>query len=453
MPTLGVVFALAAEAWAETCTLEMKRLSDPTKAEKRIYWPATAQYFVTGATDGQFSRVVKKEPDGLQAKPPIRGVAKLGSDIYGFVLDTKATESDSNRQAENLFCRLYFDANQNGDLTDEPVIEAVSRRKTVDNFDMYEECCYFPRIDVNVEVDGTKMEYAAFFISVFRRNFDVAPDVRGTSAMARLHAAAYREGQITLGGKPRRIVLVDSNSNGRFDDFSNVKDTSRTPCDMLLIDPAPDVPDANSNPAWSEFRHYVSKWLVVDGQLYDLEVSPTGDKVTLSASTAPAGRVTIGVDSFRAILHDDNVALKVGANKSQPVSLPVGEWKLRYYTIDQTGYEEPGKSNRARSGTLRSTKTDSRPTRIIARSTEDWKTLEVREGRTVAIPFGPPIRPVVSIVSGTRAGEVRLRLELYGAGGETLYDLLVEGERPKPPEFTITTKRGKEVVHGNFEWG
>ena len=64
-------------------------------------------------------------------------------------------------------------------------------------------------------------------------------------AQISINAAAYREGEITLEGKKRHVVLIDFNSNGRFDDEIKIRENVRgsngqiypEQGDMLLLDP------------------------------------------------------------------------------------------------------------------------------------------------------------------------------------------------------------------------
>ena len=64
-------------------------------------------------------------------------------------------------------------------------------------------------------------------------------------ASVSLNAAAYREGDITLDGKKHHVVLIDFNSNGRFDDETTISTELRgaggplypQPGDVLLVDP------------------------------------------------------------------------------------------------------------------------------------------------------------------------------------------------------------------------
>ncbi len=122
----------------------------------------------------KFKEIVKKEPN-YESDHPFRGVAKFGTQEYAFALDTVLPESEKKTDTEDKnskpkddeaksgdketksqpakslagtllqalsgsdqevepakppkavgFNRLYFDANHNGDLTDDKVIEAAN---------------------------------------------------------------------------------------------------------------------------------------------------------------------------------------------------------------------------------------------------------------------------------------------------------------------------------------
>ena len=106
----------------------------------------------------------------------------------------------------------------------------------------------------------------------------------------------YREGDITLEGKKRHVVLIDFNSNGRFDDEIKLREdvhmrqrpTYPEQGDMLLIDPKRGQSEIDHTTLRS-YRHYVSKLVDIDGRFYELKISPAGDKLTLTPSTVPLG--------------------------------------------------------------------------------------------------------------------------------------------------------------------
>jgi hypothetical protein len=508
MVAAGTLVA-APDVGAESCKLELKRIEMPSRDGRVVRASPTdyiyrtiasqgfhmqliqaGQYRPQGESSSVFTRIVKKEPAEYAADHPFRGVANLGSQQYAFVLDAKAPEkapesdsADEKPEAKDRgrssarsrvqgLGRLYFDLNHNGDLTDDGVIEAEHERSTSSGTYLYSN---FPRVDVSIEADGTTMDYA-FTFSVRVR---VADDY--SYASASLNAAAYREGTIALDGKERRVVLIDFNSNGRFDDEFEIREGWITPNrqvypqygDMVLIDPDVDASGYRSpyDPTTTDARHFMSKLIHVDGRYYDLDVSAAGDELTLTPSSLPLGHVTNSNDGFRAAVYGEKGFLKISGDGGKPVALPEGEWRLLSYTIDQTGYEErPAEEKEAEkeqpslletlAGALAALskaapRSISRPryTLIMGRATRDYPAVEVREGETAALPFGPPYKPTVKAAGSSRSGAVSLGMSLVGSGGEVCSNLIVDGGRPKAPQFTITTPDGDEVAHGKFEYG
>ncbi len=391
----GVALAAVIAARAETCTLEIKRLDSRTSFGPSDYiYRATnpqsfnAQVWSEGKSrinfggeaeqTAKFKQIVKKEPK-YESDHLFRGVAKFGTQEYAFVLDEAIPESEKKEKSETdpaksepakslastllqalsgsdqavapkpvkavVFNRLYFDANHNGDLTDDKVIEAqaLPNRGLPATYRQFE----FPRVDVTIDVDGTPVDYAFFLKGYVNSSGDFS------YAGVQINSAAYREGDITLDGKTRHVVLIDFNSNGRFDDEYKISQNIPRSGgalypeqgDMLLIDPSQGATgyaspyEATSNP----YQHYVSKMVDIDGRYYNLKISPAGDKLTLDPASVPMGKITNPNGRFTAVIYGDNGFLKIGGEKDTPISVPAGEWKLLSYTIDLTNVPEPSK--------------------------------------------------------------------------------------------------------------
>jgi hypothetical protein len=425
--------------------------------------------------------VVKKEPD-YRCQHPFRGVVNLGSERYAFALDATQAEKQpetpdkdaeaSNRRPEGnkqppnrldaiRYDRLYFDRNRNGDLTDDTVIKAQEQPNPGPYSASFRSTA-FPRVDVTINVDGTKLDYA-FLITVYSQG---AEDYRYVQVS--LNAAAYREGEITLYGKRRHIVVLDFNSNGRFDDPLTVVQSGdgrlySSSGDQLLVAPSSSEDSASSfRPTADRFRCPMSKIVSIDRRFYDLEISPAGDKLTLTPSSAPVGHVTTPHKGLSALMHSGERCLRIAANEdeeSKPIPLPEGDWKLVEYTIDRTGYkpEEEGTQGasllEALSGALAPPRSARRPTQVSAQGTTECKPVRVREGKTVALPFGPPFKPVVEVAYGAGREEVQLGMSLVGSGGEKCSSLIVDGRQPDGVPFTISTADGDEVVRDTFRFG
>jgi hypothetical protein len=461
----------------------MQIMAKPTSKEEKT---VTSTVIRGNPQEAEFHKLVRKEHK-YNSDQPLRGVITLGSDRYCFALDAKDKKSGG-------YQRLYFDRKHQGDLAAEQPIDANGLKGEKDS-DGPTNVAQFPRVDLVVNADGAAVDYS-FYFQVFWQ--DAGPF---KYASASLTSAAYREGDITLDGKKHRLILVDANSNGRFDDtVVPVEMTGSAggaiyvrPSDALLVDP-----DAKhlQQPRWfSNGENRLSKLLAIDGRFYEAKVTAAGDSLTLTPSRAGLGQVTSPHEGLDALLYSDLGALRVVFDKSQPVSLPEGKWRLLEYTIDRTGWTPPPAKEKEKPaakdkppakqkekeeakpapeakegqsllmalfGALTGSGSDAPataglgmrngPTIVSATATMDCKAVQVKAGETVALPFGPPYKPVVTAFP-QGANQARLQLAVVGAAGESCNNLLVQGGRPPNPKFTIKNLKGEVVQSGNFEYG
>jgi hypothetical protein len=521
------LLVLVAHAGAETCKLKMKRVDTSVRStssgrpveyrfrstsSQTIYQQLGGSGRIVFGSDQEdkpeFSEVVKKEPADYVAETPFRGVAKLGSHHYGFVLDIAPPEEDEDEEAEGdgdkkkakegeneegsgllsmlsktlvspltpkkdtpgtapVFSRLYFDLNRNGDLTDDEVIEATSARPSGTT----RSSSSFPTVELTLDADGKEVDYAF--------NFRVSAYVSGSLsyAYASLSAAAYREGEIMLDGDKRRVVLVDFNSNGRFDDAAGINDKVRlsdgtaypTTGDMLFVDPQPSVQYNPYDSTSNKDQYQVSKLINYGGRFFDVKIHPSGEELTLEPSKVPVGHVKNPNKGYRAVVYGDQGMVEISDDESGKALLPAGEWKLLSYTIQQTEVPKPKTEDEEEDEeksileTLSSALAQAAPvvstsrprlTMVSARAKRDYDAVKVVDGKTSEMRFGPPYTPTVT-TSTIRPGRTTLSLNmrLVGTGGEVCSNLLVNSRRPGAPEFTISTPDGEEVDIGKFKYG
>ncbi len=526
--TATILWAVAAIAQGETWSLDLKQLDARDQSRgfsNRMDYILRAtspqHFFLQMMPDGKggtrlmgnelseesFKKLVKKEPE-YKTKSPFKGVAKLGTQEFAFALDISAapaSEAEKDEKAEtdegkkaaegdsaiaklkqkladglsapkiNAYDRLYFDRNHNGDLTDDEALSGDVQTGSYGGGQAYARIS-FPRLDVTIDADGTSVE-SSFFVS---GNCHASADFNYTQIQ--INAGAYRDGEITLDGQKRRAVLVDFNSNGRFDDSLKVITITRAPGreeiypqhgDMILIDPS----DKNENydspydVTTSSYRYDVSKLINLAGRFYDMTITPAGDKLTLEPSSAALGNVTNSNDGFRALIYDGDIALKISGDKNTPVPVPEGEWRLLSYTIRLNESTEPPKEEekKAEEGKsavklledaikafVKSTPvagSTSEWSVVTARGPKDYKPVKVVKGETVEMPFGPPYTPLVTSQNWGNPAELQLEMSLVGSAGETCSDMTVRGGRPGKPEFTITDPKGEVVQQGSFEYG
>ncbi len=500
---LAVVAGLllpAVRAGAETATLQMKQVDPSARAGPegppadylfRMTRPQTVfqqlggrEGMFRGSDDADapaFTDLVKKEPAEYASETPFRGVVQFGSHYYPFVLDAAAPEKEDDAEeppAEKeeekggllstlgraltaplagkpeaeiqapVFTRLYFDRNRNGDLTDDDVIEAQSARA----FSATGSRAMFPIVELTLEVEGEKAEYA-FTMSV---QVNAADDF--AYAYASFNAAAYREGEIELDGRKRRVVLVDFNSNGRFGDMFEVEQDARGGAvrsvvgDMLYIDPKPAARHRSPyDSTTSDDQFQVGKLISLDNRFHELNVHPSGATLSLAPSSLPTGYAANANRGARAIVYGEQSTLEIAFDEDGKAVLPEGTWRLLSYTIlhpepepeaqDDADKPQPGRAA-------------ARPTVVSARAGNDVKPFRIADGKNTRMVFGAPFTPQVTASVSRRApGALSLQMSLVGAGGERCSSMIINGRRPPQPEFTIHTKDGEEVASGKFSYG
>ncbi len=418
-----------------------------------------------------FSEVVQREPR-YQAEQPIRQVARLGGQDFAFVLDKK--EKDAQRYEV-----LYFDRNGNGDLTDDEPIEAsVQDAMFAGDYWSFS----FPPIDLELSVEGTRYPYrvAVSAYSYSSRVVTGSGQVDTTRSMnVSLAAAAHREGTATVNGAERRFLLLDQNSDGRFDSFGEIVSArmasgeerwSLRSADRLLVDPDPADPrqrmghDVTVAPG----QHHLSPLVHLDEAFYEVAVTPAGDRMTLTPSTRPIGQLSGAAEEFTAVFFGDQGVVTVQGGPDRPVRLPAGEWRLLNYTIDLTGREEPAaeEAEKEERGSLLSLLARSlagaapQPDRgrqftiLSAAARGGEEPVEVVAGEVAELSLGPPLKAVAQLAPYTRReGTVELELAFIGAGGERVTNLMVAGGRPPAPTFEILDPDDEVVASGQFEYG
>lgn len=395
-----------------------------------------------------FRRVIKAEPP-YRDPQPFRAVLDLGTQHFGFALDSLQPAAGQNAAHD----RLYLDLNGNGDLTDDQPIDA---EKLDGDTGPARKFSYFPRISLAVDAGGSRVEYA--FRLVASRNIVIGLPGVGVS----LTPTVCREGTIVLAGRRRSVALVDFNCNGRFDDKLTISggspDGRVTPHgDLLILDPehlGRASPADLQDPIAMKDHALLGRQVQLAGRYYDLAVTPAGDRLTLTPSAVPLGQVTRPCPGFSGVLYGASGVVKIPAGAA-PVLVPEGRWQLLRYTIAHGATPAPAGRTTRKTPAVTPTTPPAPPrgTRLVAAGRNDSQAVEVRKDDTVKLPFGPPYRTVVRPSGRTAAGEAVLLLSLIGAGGEVCTDLQLDGRRPAPPQITIRDPDGRIVQEGPLRHG
>ncbi len=443
------------------------------------FYRHTSEGTVTETAGNNFSKIVNKEPKKYIAKKPFRAAARLGSKQYPFVLDKKDEKSKG-------YDRLYFDLNGNGDLTDDKPIDALhfenQPEEPADYFILD-----FPRVDLTIDVDGKKLDYS-FILSV---SIDLSE--KSETISVSLSPAVYLRGEIELEGEKQKIAVFDYNSNGRFDDLLTLSEKTAgekdalEPAygDMLII-----APEQTANAGISvhvpaaEERQYLARLTPFKDKYYEVKVSPTGDELTWTSSTAPCGQITSPHAPCQVEIISDLGLLQLNLEKSEPATIPAGQWRLLSYTICIENWKAPEKTAEATSpekekkdaqaghsllGALANSLVKSitiespfllapsNLSRVSANGTCSGEPIIVHADQTTTLKFGPPYKLMIDVQAQpggiASPGLALLSLSLQGADGELVSSLIVNGKRPDKPKLTITDPQGKIVETGRFEFG
>lgn len=454
--SIAILMGTAAASQGETCKLELKKVDDLSmmmmdSSKPNFMFLRTAGQYVYLEREGnpvapgqeKFANQVKKDREDYKCKFPFKGVFTLGKEKYIFALD-------SGDLYNKGYEKLYFDRNHNFDLTDDSAVDAKKPPEGI-NYGEGSAQNEFPLQELTLDIDGAKIAYA-FLISAYS-NLQSQTDPPNF-ARAGVFPAVFREGDIELNGKKHHLVLIDFNSNGRFDDVygvndQNIRDNARLNSnygDNLFIDPNMD------DKSWAYYLtdrkdcYPVSKLAFIDGQYYALALTPLGDQATLTLSDRPVGMAKNPNKRYSAVFYGDQGLVKVAGEAGKELAMPEGNWKLLDYTIDATEGEAADGQRRQNT------------TQVAASGTKQSPVFTVKKGETVELPFGPPFKPLVEVMpQGGRNQDgkkfVSLNLLLQGKGNEICRALSVNGQNPESPSFVIATKSNEIVERGSFEYG
>jgi hypothetical protein len=400
-----------------------------------------------------FDEVISKDRDDYVVSLVCRGVVQLGEGYYGYVLDkgpvenSEATAFTPNGSEETTepftYSRLYIDLDHDGDLTDEEPIDAEPNLLMGGGAN-----CVFPAISLRLKVGDEEFE-SAFTTTTWTsiNQYSISVDVS-------LNPAGCLEGDIELAGENRRVVLIDYNGNGRYDDKAKLNPMAEEegllfpePGDMLFIDPQP-VQANLFNPLGGDDQFILSDLFLYEDKIYDIAISPSGRKLEIASTDSPLGIVENPNGPYSLAVWGDHGMLSISADANGRATIPAGQWRMMYYMLNRAPEQESDEVTTSMDEMMQSM------TVFIGMPKADAPPFVVKENETLQLPFGGPFRPVVAIEEGgsREQGSVELGMTLTGVAGETCQALMISGEQP-PPEFTITTPEGEFVASGVFEYG
>jgi len=382
----------------------------------------------------------------LVSEHPIYAFVKIGDKQKLCVLDHQVAGS-------KFYNRFYLDSNGNGDLTDDPFVEGTV--KLAQNNRSYTVA--FPGVDTRIEIDGKSIPYS-FRPSIRvrrdqleRRGFTKESIRRYIVVGLRLNCSYT--GEFKIKGQKYRVILGDSNCNGRFNDrFTLVEMKARDEVRRMPIFSHGDgFIIATEDKIDSSDLQVCGDWLVVEDTLFEVSINTAKGKMTLTPMTDNLGALELAMKTERISLYsEDGKHCLVMYRPSKKIKVPAGKYRL--YKYQALKKDEQGDL-----------------WRLCAWATTESPFVVVDRKGEVVLEFGEPYPAIVNVIQPRgMSSRALIAFEVEGKGKEMLRDLshisgdktqipLSEeedlGHRPKEPTYKIVKTDGEVVTQGSFEYG
>ena len=390
-----------------------------------------------------------KPPEGEWKLPeligprPLYGLALLGNEFRLFVLSRQ-------KQEDVFYNRMYFDANGNKDLTDDPFVDGAINHRQEHDFCVVS----FPPVDMTIPQDGSDTPFsfaATMSVSRFSQFEKRQDEEAGQRLWIMLRSYCHYEGAFELNGQKYRVALNDASADGRFDkamtyrkapqgdgEAEGLFGAERT--DLFYLSRG----DRLSIHEW----HQLGNHLVLDGTVFHVKVDIPGRVITLTEKTDGLAALKLGEETEQLTLLDREEGNCVMAHRAgDRVMLPQGSYRLLAYRV---------------------LKEDKWGDRWIMRGEGDGRSqfVEAKGGQENTLPLGQPLRVVVTAYTYRGGASYRLNFELKGDGGESIGEVVhISGSLteiplstsrrnyPKEATYQVVRMDGEVVARGTFEYG
>jgi hypothetical protein len=401
----------------------------------------------------------------LKAKQAAYVTLPLGGKDRLAVLD-KASADDK------FFSRLYFDANGNADLTDDPPIDGkVELSPDRANAD-------FGTIDLTLEQEGKPYKYALKATCYYYGSppSEFSADMMRNMLRLQLRPVAHYAGSFEQDGKTYRVALGDANCDGTFTD--KLAPAEGTMSDGSLYFRG-DSFNISSEEMMKDAKTFLlGDQLLVGKQLYDVAIDIPGAKLTLTPAEGARGTLRLPQPVKRIELISDRQKAVMCVDSGDSLELPEATYAPYEYSLEREAaggkWSLTCKATQATTGTrvtagAQATLAMGEPFRTGI----DVPAWERQNMRMMSTQAPEKKGGILSWFTGSRSDStpqqpkrsVRLEMRLTGAGNESVTNLqLVDGKssiemsptnrnQPKEPTYRIMKPDGELLAQGSFEYG
>jgi hypothetical protein len=459
-----VRWSLTALGWIQVCLLSAGALAlEPEVIEVDMSYQRTpdretADEVLRPSGGWEEVEVTTKRPEGEWKLPALKSKAPAYA-FTSFGGEKKLLVVDSRSASDRFFNVLYFDANGNHDLTDDKALEIPEQGEgMVHSSDTYAQ---FPIADTTVKIDGKEVPYAFRLFAYLERTMEMRPDGSEVVKEGRLQLMVTSEcwyrGEFKVAGEPYRFLLVDGNTNARFDDVASLpKEGPRSRLDRVY--PAGDGLwiTAKEKLQWDD-SEFFGDLLLLGQNLFRVRVDIPAKKLELKRIQEGLVEVKLSMPVERlALFAEDGKGFVVLYHPGDKVRIPPGRYRLASYQAQRKDREGDRWL-------------------IAGQCTKATAPVAVGDGGAGEIPFGEPFEASASVPegiyeqlanTGSELKDVPLVFRLQGKAGEVVTDLRrIEGEQTsipmsevkkgyaKEPSYTIVKTDGRVAAQGSFKYG
>ena len=379
----------------------------------------------------------------LSGPQPVFALVELGDREHLLILDRAAPD-------DPFYDRLFFDADANRDLTDDPAVAPAEPSR-------FPGTLLSPPIDLQVEIGGELLPYSFRAGALYADILAVLEDgeeIDVEQLELTLEANCCYAGQLELEGRTHRLLLGDADVDGRFDETAtHRRDPELNPHraliregDLLFLTTEDEIAEHHSC--------LLGDQLSVAGRTFDLELDVLGGKLTLEPVDGAWATLKLPVEPARMCLttEDDGRHVMI-FGPGREVRVPPGSWRMSSYQL----YREDEQ------GDLWF---------LAAAASGLTPIVPLAEGQTASLEFGEPFLPAARVPENVyeafrskKQDRVEVEFTINGIGGEAVHEIKrVAGNktqipldatrsRPQDPHYRIVKPTGKVVAQGTFEYG
>ena len=409
-------------SWAQEWTpLEKKEVK-----ERRSSFGGGTQWL--GKSAGKPAKL-KGLPEAMGKKPSYF-VATINGKNTWLVVGTPPTGSKAKTSP-----KFIADTNQNGDLSDDTIVEGRKKREGGwlfgQSVDSYGPVTFKPADDANAPAIDFTFQYFG------SEGMNVCP-------------AYVREGDLKIDGQDYHVILSDGNADGRFDGYyvqpkeetDKEAATSRwvifSQFDSISITakdakPAPD--DSIVYRFWD--TPPLTKAMRLKDAYFNVEVKPDGSAIRLTKAELPMGTLDVGcADAYLTLFSECGIQELQGSGGKW--SLPAGTYHCWSLGLRQTDEAKV-------TWTLQGSGDMGKLTRFT-----------IEPGKTADLKMGAPlkIKTEAQRASGLFSRNRYISMTLTGQGDETYsHGAYKDKWRLPAPKLKIFDEKNKILANGQFEYG